>query len=66
MNTVELASYLKRIQARKAALAPGGDMPAMVSCRNGGARRTEGKRSALARAETRAKAAGVKPVPADY
>lgn len=66
MKTLELTGYLAGVNARKVMLAPDGAVLAVESCRNGGARRTAGKRTALKRADTRAKAAGVQPVLSNY
>lgn len=66
MKTLELGSYLEGVQARKAMLSSGSGVLAIEPCRNGGARRAVIKRAALARAEARAKAVGVKPVPSNY
>lgn len=66
MKTLELTGYLAGVNARKATLAPDDAMMAGESCRNGGARRTAGKRSALKRADARAKAAGLPPVISNY
>lgn len=66
MKTLELGSYLEGVQARKATLSRDSGVLAIEPCRNGGARRTASKRAGLARAEVRAKAAGVKPVPSNY
>lgn len=66
MKTLELTGYLAGVNARKAKLAPNGAVLAGESCRNGGARRAAGKRSALERADARATAAGVQPVPSNY
>ena len=49
-----------------AKLASNGVMLAVESCRNGGARRTAEKQSALKRADARAKVAGVQPVLSNY
>lgn len=66
MKTIELGSYLESVQARKATLSPDDGVLASEPCRNSGMRRTASKRSILARAEARAKAAGVKSVPSNY
>lgn len=66
MKTLELNGYLAGVKARKAKLAPKGGVLEVDSCRNGGARRTAAKRSALKRADTRAKAASVQPVLSNY
>lgn len=65
MKTIKLDDYLGGVRARKAKLAPA-EMLVVESCRNSGARRTPKKRAALKRAESRAKAAGMEPVPANY
>jgi len=65
MKTIKLDGYLGGVKARKAKLAPA-EVLVVESCRNGGARRTSKKRAALKRAENRAKAAGIQPVPANY
>ncbi|WP_299309663.1 hypothetical protein [uncultured Croceicoccus sp.] len=66
MKTLELNGYLAGVKARKAKLAPTVAVPAVESCRNSGARRTAEKRSALKRADARAKVAGVQPVLSNY
>ena len=66
MKRIDLNSYLVGVKARKAKLAPDSGLLVVESCRNGGARRTPKKRAALKRADLRAKAAGVQPVPANY
>lgn len=66
MKTLELNGYLADVNARKAKLASDGTMLAVESCRNGGARRTAQKRSALERAEARAKAASVQSILSNY
>ncbi|WP_157668087.1 hypothetical protein [Croceicoccus marinus] len=66
MKTLELNGYLAGVSARKAELASNGVMLAVESCRNGGARRTAEKRSALKRADARAKVADVQPVLSNY
>ena len=66
MKTLELNGYLAGVNARKAKLAPDGAVLVVESCRNGGARRTAGKRSALKRADARAKAASVQPILSNY
>ncbi|MXP45356.1 hypothetical protein [Allopontixanthobacter sediminis] len=66
MKTLELNGYLAGVNARKAKLAPEGAVLAVESCRNGGARRTAGKRSALKSADARAQAAKVQPVLSNY
>ena len=66
MKTLELTGYLAGVSARRATLAPDDAVRAGESCRNGGGRRAAGKRSALKRADARAKAAGVPPVISNY
>lgn len=66
MKTLELTGYLAGVNARKTKLAPDGAVLAIESCRNSGARRTTGKRSALKRADARAKAASVQPILSNY
>ncbi|CAM4207737.1 Histone H1 [Novosphingobium lubricantis] len=66
MKTLELNGYLAGVNARKEKLAPDGAVLVVESCRNGGARRTAQKRSALKRADARAKAANVQPILSNY
>ncbi|QSB45917.1 hypothetical protein EB810_14800 [Altererythrobacter sp. FM1] len=66
MKTLDLNCYLDSIQARKAELERVGAFPDADVCRNSGARRNAGKRAALKRADTRAIAAGIAPVSANY
>lgn len=66
MRTIDLNSFLGDVRARKAAIGLDESAVAVAARRNGGARRTASKRAALARAERRAMAAGVAPVPANY
>lgn len=66
MKTLELNGYLADVDARKAKLASGGTELAVESCRNGGERRTAKKRSALERADSRAKAAIVESIVSNY
>ncbi len=66
MKTLELNGYLAAVDARKAKLASDRTVLAVESCRNGGARRTAKKRSALERADARAKAAGVESILSNY
>jgi hypothetical protein len=66
MKTVKLGGYLESVKAQKAKLEPDSGVLFVESCRNGGARRTASKRSALKRADARAKAAGVQPILANY
>ena len=66
MKTLELTGYLAGVKLRKTKLAPDGAEPVVESCRNGGARRTAGKRSALKRADARAKAASVQSILSNY
>jgi hypothetical protein len=66
MKTLELTGYLAGVNARKAKLAPDGAVLVVEACRNSGARRTAEKRSALRRADARAKAANVQPVLSNY
>ena len=65
MKTIELDGYLDGVKARKAQLSRSGGLVA-ETCRNGGARRTPKKRAALKRADNRAKAVGIQPIPANY
>lgn len=65
MKTIKLDGYLGGVKARKAKLASAGVL-VVEPCRNGGARRTPKKRAALKRAESRAKAAGIQPILANY
>lgn len=66
MKMLELTGYLADINARKTKLASDGAVLGAESCRNSGARRTAGKRSALKRADARAKAASVQPILSNY
>lgn len=66
MKTLELDGYLADLDARKAKLASDRTVLTIESCRNGGARRTAKKRSALERADARAKAAGVESILSNY
>jgi len=66
MKTLKLNDYLAEISARKAILASEGVVLDVEACRNSGARRTGRKRSALQRAEARAKAAGIQPIISNY
>lgn len=66
MKTLELNGYLAAVDARKAKLASDGAVLDAESCRNGGARRTAQKRSALERADARAKAARVQSILSNY
>lgn len=66
MKTLELNGYLAGVNARKAKLVPEDAVPAVESCRNGGARRTAKKRSALKRADARARAGSVQPILSNY
>lgn len=66
MKTLELNGYLAAVDARKAKLASDGTVLAGESCRNGGARRAAQKRSALERADARAKAASVQSILSNY
>jgi len=66
MKTLELNGYLASVNARKAKLAPVAGVPVVEACRNSGVRRTAGKRTALERADARAKAAGVQPILSNY
>ncbi|KPM23223.1 hypothetical protein AAJ72_09975 [Citromicrobium sp. RCC1885] len=66
MKRKDLSGYLGGVKARKAALASSGVVLADQACRNGGARRTDGKRAMLARADARARAVGVEPIVANY
>ena len=66
MKTIEFDRYMEDIRARKARLAPAGELPNFESCRTDGARRTPNKRRLLANAEARAKAAGVDPILSNY
>lgn len=66
MKTVALTTYLQRVERRKAVLGLT-DIPARVDAlRDKGAHRTPEKRELLARAETRARAAGRAPIVAYY
>lgn len=66
MKTFELTGYLAGVNARKTKLAPDGGVLVAESCRNSGARRTAEKRSALKRADARAKAANVQSILSNY
>lgn len=66
MKTLELTGYLAGVNARKTKLAPNGLVLAVESCRNSGVRRSAEKRSALRRADARAKAANVQPILSNY
>ncbi|MCW6534201.1 hypothetical protein [Sphingomonas lycopersici] len=63
MQTLDFHAFIADIEARKAML--GGALPAS-RLRNGGGVRTPEKRAALERAARRARAAGLKPVPASF
>ena len=65
MKTIKLDGYLDGVKARKAKLTLAEELVVEI-CRNGGARRTPKKRAALKRAESRAKATGIQPIPANY
>lgn len=66
MRTLELTGYLAGVNARKTKLAPDGAVPVVELCCNSGARRTAEKRSALRRADARAKAANAQPILSNY
>jgi hypothetical protein len=66
MKTVKLSDHLKRVEARKAALAAAGKLRPDAAMRNRGLNRTEEKRELLRRVEARAKAAGVSTMKAYY
>ncbi|GAA5049765.1 hypothetical protein GCM10023208_08210 [Erythrobacter westpacificensis] len=66
MKTLELNSYLAGVKARKAALGLDEGAEAVDARRNKGGRRSASKRALLRKAEKRAKAAKVAPVPSYY
>lgn len=64
MRTENLAAFIKDAEAR--AQASGVAAMPVDRLRNRGACRTPAKRAALSSAATRARAAGVEPIPAYY
>lgn len=66
MRTIDLDGFLVAIERRKVVLGVDESAGAVDARRNTGARRTAAKRDALRRAEDRALASGVAPVPSCY